>query len=141
MSRRSHKFDGNWAVNFKEKWYSSDWEEVKSKFSVHSFYSYTLKPGGIFTLLYPPGSFRDFGEKCRGKYCKRRGSAKVLELFERLAPDGVQIEVVDCLDECTLGPNVRLDGDDRRVQNGIKTAAQVAEILGVPVPDELDADA
>ena len=77
----------------------------------------------------------------RGKYCKRRGSAKVLELFERLAPDGVQIEVVDCLDECTLGPNVRLDGDDRRVQNGIKTAAQVAEILGVPVPDELDADA
>ena len=40
------------------------------------------------------------------------------------------------------GPCAReLDGDDGRVQNGSKTAAQVAEILGVPVPDELDADA
>lgn len=76
----------------------------------------------------------------RGKYCKRKGSAKVLALFESLAPDGITVEATDCLDECTMGPNVRLDEDDRRVINGVRTAAQVAEILGVAPPEEVAAD-
>jgi len=71
-----------------------------------------------------------------------------LRYFQELSEgvDGVEIVVADmshtehgCFDECTMGPNVRLDGepqtDNGKVVNGVKDAAAVAELLGVDVPE------
>lgn len=78
-------------------------------------------------------------EVCRGRHCARRGSAKTLALLQELAPDGVTVSEADtedeehgCFDECTMGPNVRVDG--KRIVNGIKGAAACAELLGVDPP-------
>ena len=51
------------------------------------------------------------------KDCKRRGSKKTYDLFMELGTglEGVEIVAADCMDECTSGPNVRFDDDDRRI--------------------------
>lgn len=86
-------------------------------------------------------------EVCQKKHCKKRGSATTLRLFEALAGDSTLVETADmshtdhgCFDECTMGPNVRVDGggalsDEGRVVNGVKGAAAVAEVLGVTLED------
>ena len=66
------------------------------------------------------------------KYCKRRGSPKTWQLFQRLA-EGTGIEVVesDCLDECMTGPNIRIDGLDSRIHGGITDEDKVRGVLGL----------
>ena len=70
-------------------------------------------------------------EICTKKHCKKKGSLRLLRIFEALAPDEVEVLTADmshtehgCFDECTMGPNVRLGGqpqDDRGpVVNGVK---------------------
>ncbi|KAG8462520.1 hypothetical protein KFE25_010345 [Diacronema lutheri] len=80
-------------------------------------------------------------EVCRSKHCTKRGSAKTLELLQSLAPPGVEVIVADCsdtehgcFDECTMGPNVRIDG---RIINGVKKPADCAALLNVDTPAEL----
>ena len=84
-------------------------------------------------------------EVCLKKHCRKRGGAATLALFESLAPDGVEVLAADmahtehgCFDECTMGPNVRVDGEPRedggRVLNGVRGAAAVAGVLGVAAP-------
>lgn len=76
------------------------------------------------------------------------GAAATLRHFQELSKgvEGVEVLVADmshtehgCFDECTMGPNVRLDGqpksDGGKVVNGVKGAAAVAELLGVELPD------
>lgn len=76
------------------------------------------------------------------------GAASTLRYFQELSEGlgGVEVVVADmghtehgCFDECTMGPNVRLDGepqtDNGNVVNGVKGAAAVAELLGVDVPE------
>ena len=89
----------------------------------------------------------DLMEKC--KYCSKKGAKKTLALLEELATgvDGVLVEKADmshtehgCFDECTMGPNVRVDGagpktDGGRILNGIRGVEACAELLGVPVPE------
>lgn len=88
-------------------------------------------------------------EVCQGKYCSKKGAKKTLALLEELATgiDGVLVEKADmshtehgCFDECTMGPNVRVDGagpktDGGRILNGIRGVEACAELLGVPVPE------
>ena len=71
------------------------------------------------------------------KDCKRRGSKKTYDLFMELGTglEGVEIVAADCMDECTSGPNVRFDDDDRRILGGVRGPAKVAAILGVDVPE------
>jgi hypothetical protein len=72
-----------------------------------------------------------------------------LRYFHELSEgiDGVEIVVADmshtehgCFDECTMGPNVRMDGEPRtdhgKVVNGVKGATAVAKLLGVDVPED-----
>lgn len=76
------------------------------------------------------------------------GAASTLRYFQELSEgvDGLEVVVADmshtehgCFDECTMGPNVRFDGEPRtdsgRVVNGVKGAAAIAELLGVDVPE------
>ena len=66
------------------------------------------------------------------KDCKRKGSAKTWVYFQKLVEGtGIELSVSDCMNECTSGPNVRLDGDDRRIIGGVKSMSSVASILGV----------
>jgi len=90
-------------------------------------------------------------EICQGKYCSKKGAKRTLALFEELGEqlgEEVIIEKADmshtehgCFDECTMGPNVRIDGDGPqtdggRIINGVRGAAAVAELLGVePLPE------
>ena len=86
-------------------------------------------------------------EVCLKKHCRKRGGAATLALFESLAPDGVEVLAADmahtehgCFDECTMGPNVRVDGagpkaDGGPIVNGVRGAAGAAEVLGVDVPE------
>ena len=86
-------------------------------------------------------------EICTKKHCKKKGSLKMLRIFESLAPDGVEVRAADmshtehgCFDECTMGPNVRVDGagpkaDGGPIVNGVRGAAGAAEVLGVDVPE------
>lgn len=80
-------------------------------------------------------------EVCQNKHCKKRGAAKTFQLFEELATD-TEVLKADmshtdhgCFDECTMGPNVRIDGEPRtdggKVLNGIKSRDDVARILGL----------
>eukprot|EP00929_Paragymnodinium_shiwhaense_P109135 TRINITY_DN75493_c0_g1_i1.p1 TRINITY_DN75493_c0_g1~~TRINITY_DN75493_c0_g1_i1.p1 ORF type:complete len:185 (+),score=45.90 TRINITY_DN75493_c0_g1_i1:2-556(+) len=80
-------------------------------------------------------------EVCVNRHCKLKGGAgKLKAIFDELAP-GTGIEIVEkqCLDECPMGPNVRLlRGDDDEfgdVINGVKGKAKVAELLGVELPE------
>ena len=88
----------------------------------------------------------------RSKYCTKKGSKRTLALFEELSAglDGVAVMKADmshtehgCFDECTMGPNVRLDGkpqtDGGRILNGVKGAEAVATLLGVEPPPPPDA--
>merc|ERR1719198_2306963 len=83
-------------------------------------------------------------EVCQGRYCSKKGSKKTLSLMEELAdglPD-VIVEAADmshtehgCFDECTMGPNVRIEGagpqtDGGKIINGIRGAAKAAALLG-----------
>ena len=72
-------------------------------------------------------------EICTKKHCKKKGSLRLLRIFEGLAPDGVEVLTADmshtehgCFDECMMGPNVRLGGepqqDKGRVINEVKAA-------------------
>jgi len=76
------------------------------------------------------------------------GAATTLHHFQELSEGLTDVEVVvadmghtehGCFDECTMGPNVRLDGEPRtdggKVLNGVKGPAAVAALLGVDVPD------
>ena len=86
-------------------------------------------------------------EICTKKHCKKKGSLKMLRIFEALAPDGVEVLTADmshtehgCFDECTMGPNVRVDGagpkaDGGPIVNGVRGAAGAAEVLGIDVPE------
>ena len=86
-------------------------------------------------------------EVCTKKHCKKKGSLKLLRIFEALAPDGVEVLTADmshtehgCFDECTMGPNVRVDGagpkaDGGPIVNGVQGAAGAAEVLGIDVPE------
>ena len=86
-------------------------------------------------------------EVCTKKHCKKKGSLRLLRIFEALAPDEVEVLTADmshtehgCFDECTMGPNVRVDGagpkaDGGPIVNGVRGAAGAAEILGVDVPE------
>ena len=86
-------------------------------------------------------------EVCTKKHCKKKGSLKLLRIFESLAPDEVEVLTADmshtehgCFDECTMGPNVRVDGagpkaDGGPIVNGVRGAAGAAEVLGVDVPE------
>ena len=86
-------------------------------------------------------------EVCTKKHCKKKGSLRLLRIFEGLAPDGVEVLTADmshtehgCFDECTMGPNVRVDGagpkaDGGPIVNGVRGAAGAAEVLGVDVPE------
>jgi hypothetical protein len=40
-----------------------------------------------------------------------------------------------CRDECTSGPNIRLDGDDRRIFGAINSEDKVAEVLRDELPE------
>ena len=87
-------------------------------------------------------------EVCLNKYCRKKGSAKTLELLEALAEGrtDVIVEKADmshtehgCFDECTMGPNVRVgglgpktDNPPGRIMNGIKGEEAAAELLGSP---------
>ena len=86
-------------------------------------------------------------EVCTKKHCKKKGSLKLLRIFEALAPDDVEVLAADmshtehgCFDECTMGPNVRVDGagpkaDGGPIVNGVRGAAGAAEVLCVDIPD------
>ena len=105
----------------------------------------TDRPNRLLTCSYPTPE----QEVCCGKYCSKKGSKKTLALLEELATgvDGVIVEKADmshtehgCFDECTMGPNVRVDGagpqtDGGRILNGIRGVEACAELLGVPVPE------
>uniref|UniRef100_A0A6S9TBU6 Uncharacterized protein n=1 Tax=Chrysotila carterae TaxID=13221 RepID=A0A6S9TBU6_CHRCT len=82
-------------------------------------------------------------EVCQGKHCRKRGSKNTLALFEELAADspGIIVQAADmshtehgCFDECTMGPNVRVDGDGPgtdggRIINGVKTKEDCEQLL------------
>ena len=86
-------------------------------------------------------------EVCTKKHCKKKGSLRLLRVFESLAPDDVEVLTADmshtehgCFDECMMGPNVRVDGagpkaDGGPIVNGVRGAAGAAEVLGVDVPE------
>ena len=88
-------------------------------------------------------------EVCLGKHCRRKGSKATLAHFEALAEgrEDVVVSAADmshtehgCFDECTMGPNVRVDGagpkaDGGPIVNGVRGAAGAAEVLGVDVPE------
>ena len=86
-------------------------------------------------------------EVCTKKHCKKKGSLRLLRIFEALAPDEVEVLTADmshtehgCFDECTMGPNVRVDGagpkaDGGPIVNGVRGAAGAAEVLGIDVPE------
>ena len=86
-------------------------------------------------------------EVCTKKHCKKKGSLRLLRIFEDLAPDEVEVLTADmshtehgCFDECMMGPNVRVDGagpkaDGGPIVNGVRGAAGAADVLGVDVPE------
>ncbi len=86
-------------------------------------------------------------EVCTKKHCKKKGSLRLLRVFEALAPDEVEVLTADmshtehgCFDECTMGPNVRVDGagpkaDGGPIVNGVRGAAGAADVLGIDVPE------
>ena len=75
------------------------------------------------------------------KYCKRRGSARIWKLFQELAPEaGIKIDETECFFECQTGPNVRLDGDNKRIVGGIKDEEMVRKVLGLPPLPKEDAE-
>ena len=86
-------------------------------------------------------------EVCTKKHCKKKGSLRLLRVFEALAPDEVEVLTADmshtehgCFDECMMGPNVRVDGagpkaDGGPIVNGVRGATGAAEVLGVDVPE------
>ena len=69
-------------------------------------------------------------EVCVNKECKRAGSKKTLAMLQALAGTK-EVEVVEvvCLDECEMGPNCRLGGDDGPVVNGVKTQEDVDKLV------------
>ena len=86
-------------------------------------------------------------EVCTKRHCKKKGSLRLLRIFEDLAPDEVEVLTADmshtehgCFDECMMGPNVRVDGagpkaDGGPIVNGVRGAAGAAEVLGIDVPE------
>ena len=68
---------------------------------------------------------------CTNKECKRGGSKKTLALFEALfeGVEGVDIVEIKCLDECGMGPNVQINGDDGPIINGVKTEDDVKKVV------------
>lgn len=95
----------------------------------------------LATRLFAEGEFSCSRiEVCSGstsKDCKRRGSVKTLEYFRNMVGDtGIEIIQSECMDECTSGPNIRLDGDDKRIYGGIKGPVKIAEVLGVEMNED-----
>eukprot|EP00631_Chrysoreinhardia_giraudii_P007701 CAMPEP_0197413728 /NCGR_PEP_ID=MMETSP1170-20131217/563_1 /TAXON_ID=54406 /ORGANISM="Sarcinochrysis sp, Strain CCMP770" /LENGTH=138 /DNA_ID=CAMNT_0042940357 /DNA_START=14 /DNA_END=430 /DNA_ORIENTATION=+ len=86
-------------------------------------------------------------EVCQNKHCRKRGAAKTLKLFQALAGEATVVQAADmshtehgCFDMCVMGPNVRINGtprtDEGRVKPGVKTAADVAAVLGIDIDDD-----
>lgn len=84
-------------------------------------------------------------EVCQNKHCRKRGAVRTLKILESLSD---KVEVADmshtehgCFDECTMGPNVRINGEPKtdkgRVINGVKTPQDAAsKVLGIDLPDD-----
>lgn len=79
---------------------------------------------------------------CTKKHCAKRGSKKTLATLAELAEGRSDVVVVasdmshtehGCFDECTMGPNVRLNGqpqqDGGAIINGVKGEEACAELL------------
>mmetsp|Transcript_6586 Transcript_6586/g.20760 ORF Transcript_6586/g.20760 Transcript_6586/m.20760 type:complete len:131 (-) Transcript_6586:8-400(-) len=83
-------------------------------------------------------------EVCQNKHCRKRGAAATLKHFDMLVDAcGLDVRVGKadcsdtehgCFDECTMGPNVRVDGG-RGITNGVRGAAAAADVLGIELPD------
>jgi NADH-quinone oxidoreductase E subunit len=83
---------------------------VSKIYGVATFYNqFTFQPRGRFHI-----------QVCRGTACHVKGSAKVLETFQRelnakagqTTPDGLfSLEVVSCIGACGLAPTCNIDGE------------------------------
>lgn len=82
---------------------------------------------------------------CTGPTCTRNGGGKKLKKIvdEMAAPFGIEVDSVKCVSdcaECGLGPNIETTEKGAegpfagKIFNQVKTAADVARILGVAVP-------
>ena len=65
---------------------------------------------------------------CVNKECKRMGSKKTLAMFQALGLEDVDIVEIMCLDECGMGPNVQINGDDGPIINSVKTEEDVKKV-------------
>jgi len=65
---------------------------------------------------------------CTNRSCKKKGSLKVLEHFQALAPSSVEVMEGGCYDECSSGPNVQVNPKDL-ILHAVKTKADVAALL------------
>eukprot|EP00873_Tetraselmis_striata_P011532 jgi/Tetstr1/431796/TSEL_021291.t1 len=77
---------------------------------------------------------------CTNKDCSRRGGKRTLGFCRDLAPQGVDIEEQDCLDECGMGPNVQVQPDGK-ILNGLKTRDAVAAMFAAQCVNGVEAEA
>ena len=86
----------------------------------------------------------------QGPTCSRTGGGKKLKKIvdDMATPFGIEVEAIKCVSECAecgLGPNIGVTDKDaegpfaEKIVNGVKTASDVARILGVPEPQPADA--
>ena len=63
-----------------------------------------------------------------------RAEGEIAFVLKRdLAGPGVLVEPAEeCLHECMLGPNVKVDGDDLKIVNDVKGEAAARQLLGLP---------
>ena len=66
---------------------------------------------------------------CTNKRCKRGGRKRLYRCSPRSSLEGVDIVEIRCLDECGMGPNVQINGDDGPIINGVKTEDDVKKVV------------
>lgn len=72
-------------------------------------------------------------EVCVRRKCARKGGKKALERLKELVGDKVAVlENDECFCECELGPNLRIDEDQRKIVNDIASENALRKILGLP---------